>query len=299
LKSTYKYSIFGLNFESDIKCPELAVAANIPDVKIRYGKVPESLGPKSHKGVCFEALPGSLLIKTKDIARYLITEGREIIIEPEKEENESSIRLFLLGSAMGALLHQRGILPLHGNGILFHNKGVLFAGISGAGKSTLAAMMALKGFEPVTDDITAIGYMNETPVILPGIPQLKLWQDSILKMNLKTKGLKKVRDELEKYYYPVKGKTNNVFVPLKKIYIMNMNNQEGIAIKPLNGIEKFTVLKNHTYRYNYVKSMNLEKSHFELSTRLASKIEISRLFRGRKGFDAGELADAVIEDLNK
>jgi hypothetical protein len=297
LKSKYKFTVFGLNFESDINCPDLSVSENSADVIIRFGNVPETLGDKSFKGVCFEAIPGALIITAKNIARYFITEGKEIVVMPEPEAKEQSIRLFLLGSAMGALLHQRGILPLHGNGVCFNKNGILFTGTSGVGKSTLAAMMALKGFKPITDDIAAIGYMNEIPVMLPGLPHLKLWQDSILKMNLKTKGLKKVRDELEKYYYPVKNRTFDDFIPLKKIYIMNINNQEGIAIKPLTGIEKFTVLKNHTYRYTYVKSMNLEKNHFDLTTRLASKIEISRLYRGKKGFDAGELADAVIHDI--
>jgi hypothetical protein len=297
LKSIYKYSVFGLNIQSEIKIIELVTTLNYPDVIIRLGKVPGSLGEKSFKGVCFEAIPGTLIIEAKNIARYVIIEGKEIIIEPVPNAKESSVRLFLLGSAMGALLHQRGILPIHGNGIQFNEIGILFAGISGAGKSTLAAMMAAKGFQPITDDITAIGFENEVPIILPGIPHLKLWQDSILKMKLKTDGLKKVRDELEKYYYP----TNNVFankpIPLKKIYIININNHEGIAVKPLSGIEKFTVLKNHTYRYNYVKGMNLEENHFGLTTKLASKIEINRLFRGKKGFDAGELADTVINDL--
>jgi hypothetical protein len=297
LKSTYKYSVFGLNIQSEIEISELVTTFSNPDVIIRLGKVPESLGEKSFKGVCFEAIPGTLIIEAKNIARYIIIEGKEIIIEPEPNAKESSIRLFLLGSAMGALLHQRGILPIHGNGIQFNETGILFAGISGAGKSTLAAMMALRGFMPITDDISAIGFENDNPVILPGIPHLKLWNDSIQKMKLKTDGLKKVRDELEKYYYP----TNNVFanktIPLKKIYIMNINQQEGIALKSISGIEKFTVLKNHTYRYNYLKSMNLEENHFGLVTKLASKIEISRLFRNRKGFDAGELADFVIQDL--
>jgi hypothetical protein len=299
LELRYKYSVFGLNISSEIEITELAVTSNNTDITIQLGRVPESLGDKSYKGVCFEAIPGSLIIVAKNIARYFINDGKEIIIEPEPQAKESAIRLFLLGSAMGALLHQRGILPIHGNGIKFNDKAILFAGISGAGKSTLAAMMAAKGFQPITDDITAIGFENEVPIILPGIPHLKLWQDSIHKLKLKSDGLIKVREELEKYYFPTSKILTNDGVPLKKIYVININNQEGIAVRPLSGIEKFIVLKNHTYRYNYVKGMNLEENHFGLTTKLASKIEISRLFRGKKGFDAGELADTVINDLKQ
>jgi hypothetical protein len=160
-------------------------------------------------------------------------------------------------------------------------------------------MMALKGFIPVTDDITAVEFKDNSPVILPGIPHLKLWQDAILKMNLKTQGLKKVRDELEKYYYPVKGSIKITNIPLRRIYVMSTNYLEGISIKPVTGIEKFTVLKNHTYRYNYLKNMGLEIKHFDLATSLGSKVEVCRLFRSKKGFDAEELAEAVIKDLKK
>ncbi len=297
MKLKYQYSVFGLNFESEIEFPELVKSIGNIDVTIQFGKVPESLGINSYKGVCFEAIPGYLLLEAKNIARYFVSEGKKIVIDPFPQADESSIRLFLLGSVMGALLHQRGILPLHGNSVHINNGSVLIAGISGAGKSTIAAVLALKGFEPITDDITAIEFVDDIPVVLPGIPQLKLWHDSIIKMNITIDGLKRVRKELEKFYYPAKSTYNNVVLPLKKIYIMNINNLEGIVIKPLSGIEKFTVLKNHTYRYNYVKSMNLEINHFELVSRLASNIDISRLFRGKKGFDAEELAETVIKDL--
>ncbi|MEG8053162.1 hypothetical protein QP185_07710 [Sphingomonas aerolata] len=53
---------------------------------------------------------------------------------------------YLLGTALGALLHQRALLPLHCNAIVHDGKAFLFCGDSGAGKSTLAAVFEARGY---------------------------------------------------------------------------------------------------------------------------------------------------------
>lgn len=57
------------------------------------------------------------------IAGYYVTEGDTIVIEHESNTADEEVLLFLMGSAMGALLHWRNILPLHGNGIPSRLKG--------------------------------------------------------------------------------------------------------------------------------------------------------------------------------
>ena len=57
-------------------------------------------------------LTAEFLLKLDDIARFLVQHGEEILIQPAAESDEDGIRLFLLGSALGALLHQRGRLIL-------------------------------------------------------------------------------------------------------------------------------------------------------------------------------------------
>jgi hypothetical protein len=42
-------------------------------------------------------------------ACHLISDGCEILIEPFSGLDAKDLRLFLLGSAEGALLHQRGV----------------------------------------------------------------------------------------------------------------------------------------------------------------------------------------------
>jgi len=57
-----------------------------------------------------------------------------------------------MGSAMGALLHQRNILALHAGTIAVNGGSVIFCGPSGIGKSTLAAGFRRRGYPNVAGD---------------------------------------------------------------------------------------------------------------------------------------------------
>ena len=92
----------------------------------------------------------------EQVARYLVSGGCEIIIEPHPTATEKDVRLFLLGSAMGALLLQRGIWPLHGSAIAGRSGAALFVGVSGSGKSTLVGAFHQRGFQVLADDVCAI-----------------------------------------------------------------------------------------------------------------------------------------------
>ena len=299
MANSFTYFAFGLVISSEIACKELPEFKGNPQVFIKYGFVPLSLGESSYKGVCFEALSGKLLLKLFNIARFLIINGNEIIVEPFEKPDMQAIQLFLLGSAMGALLHQRKLLPLHGSSINFNNKAIVFAGVSGSGKSTLAAKMFEKGYPTLADDISTISFTQEKPVLMPGIPKIKLWSDSLIKLKIDSSNLQKVRTELEKYYFPVNNQNFVNEMELKRIYIISNRHQQGIEIQKISGIDKFAALKTNTYRYNFVRGMNLEVEHFKMATELGSKIEIFRLSRENKGFEIDELADRVIEDLNR
>lgn len=297
MNPVYSYSAFGLKIASEIECPEMQVTSGNPDVTIRIGSVPDNLSVSSFKGVCFEVLPGQLLLKALNVAKYLVSEGREIIVEPIDGADENAIRLFLLGSAMGAILHQRFILPVHGSAAIINDSGVIFAGISGSGKSTLLAYLISKGFKAITDDIAAVTFQGDIPFILPGLLHIKLWEDSLQKLKIQKENLQKVRYELDKYQFPILHDHSVQKTILKSIYILNVKNEKGISIKPISGIEKFTFLRNNTFRVNFIKGLKREKSHFELCNKLASNVEVKLLSRENKNFALEQLAETLITDM--
>lgn len=172
----YDYSLFGLHIRSELRLPELLAAENSaqPQVTIRLGKTPDI--PANGPGL-FSTHEGLLLVIDR-VGRYFIKDGSEIVVEPHPGVPEANTRLFLLGSAMGAILHQRGLLPLHANAVDCGGRAFAFMGPSGSGKSTLAARFNDLGFRIVADDVCVVSFAdNGQPQICPGVGRLRLWRD--------------------------------------------------------------------------------------------------------------------------
>src|SRR5690606_97236 len=98
----------------------------------------------------------SLLLQVDGVARYLVSGGRRITIDRDPAVEDDDVRLFLLGSVFGAMLHQRGDLVLHGSAIEWEGAAVVFMGFSGVGKSTTASAFRQRGHAVLTDDLCVV-----------------------------------------------------------------------------------------------------------------------------------------------
>ena len=191
------YYIFGLNIASVVLLPSRPVhhlqPDATPDVIIEYGKTPPELTNPRIKGVRYQAAPSEFLLWVDNVARYYVRDGNQITIMPEAGANDDDILVFLMGSAMGALLHQRNMLVLHAGAIAVNGESVIFCGRSGIGKSTLAAGFHRRGYPFLADDVCAITTHNGRPAVIPGFPRLKLWDDVLKRLNTDKDELKSVR----------------------------------------------------------------------------------------------------------
>ena len=77
---TFTYRAYGLNIASDIECPELIPDGGTPDVRVRFGRVPEQLANPSTQGMLYEVSADQFLLKPAHIARFLVTNGSDVII---------------------------------------------------------------------------------------------------------------------------------------------------------------------------------------------------------------------------
>jgi hypothetical protein len=294
----YRYKAFGLIIDSEIEIPEFLSALGEPDVSICLGKVPEQLNDATFKGVRFEASPGQFLLKVDRIADFYAAEGKCITIQPKENVELGDIRLFLLGSAFGALIHQRGMLPMHGSSISIQGKAYIFSGISGAGKSTLAAGLLSRGYELLSDDISVVSLDEEgKPIVYAGYPGVKLWSDSLVKLGRDPEHYSRVRSKLNKHHVHVQEQFHAEAMPLGGVYILQTKNSDGIQLESIKGIEKFNALKNNTYRLNFIKGLGNTESHFRHLTTLASSCKVKRITRSTKTFALNEILDIVEQDI--
>lgn len=152
-KAISVYEAFGLNIASEIRFLDMTPVQGAPDLVIEDGKVPEKIPNAKVKGVRYEAGPGEFLLKVDGVAGYYVRGGQSIVVEREAGAADEEVLLFLMGSAMGALLHQRSIVSLHAGAVSVDGGAVLFAGPSSIGKSTLAAALQQQGYPILADDV--------------------------------------------------------------------------------------------------------------------------------------------------
>ena len=200
----YNYFISGLHVSSELELrgaiPQDA-PAQTADVSIRRGSVPTALAGATATGPTWDLAGDVFLLRVPRLARFRIEAGREIVFETEPGFPDRDVAGFVLGSAFGILLHQRGALVLHGSAVAKNGRSIAICGYSGAGKSTLAAALCGDGCSFVTDDICVVGLdEQQRPMILPDGRHLKLWMQSIDHLGLAERRGTAVRESFAKYY---------------------------------------------------------------------------------------------------
>jgi len=297
----YNYFAFGLNIESEIECsPLLESGGSAPDVIIRLGSVPSELEGASEQGSFFQVSEEKLLLKIDQVARYLVSGGCEIIVEPHPDAEARDVRLFLLGSAMGALLHQRGAWPLHGGAVAFQQGAAIFVGATGSGKSTLVGAFYQRGYQVLTDDVCAITTSTDGSLqVWPAVPRIRLWSDSVAELGGDPTQLTRTRAEVDKYDVLLQ-KFRRHPSPIRAIYALYTSaDQETLQLTPLHGFDKIQELTLNTYRLPFLTSMQLAPQHFQQAQALARQARVVRITRPTQPFLLDELADLIERDLAK
>lgn len=272
--------------------------ASAVDVQVSLGTVPQTLPEAAEAGPFQQVTPEAVLFRFPGVARYLVQNGTEIIIQPEAGAPKHQVRLFLLGTAAALLLHQRGILPLHASGIRTPHGAVLFTGHSGFGKSTLLATFLERGYAMLTDDVAAISLAgNGRPHVSPSYPHFKLWADSAEILNKATDTLQRIRPELEKFTIPAEVVLVDQPVPLHTVYVLTPTNEPGLRLEPLHDARKFNVFLDHTWQKMALKHMNRHADHFRQSVAVANQIRLRRVYRPEKPFQPHALADLIEADF--
>lgn len=288
----FDYMLFGLRVRSELELPELSSADDLsePDVWVRSAPIPIDSTPTG-----LSVHEGALLLTIDDVGRYRIASGSEIMVDPKPGVDPRNVRLFLLGSAFGALLHQRGLLPLHANAVEIEGKAVAFMGPSGAGKSTLAAWFHDQGYPIVADDVCVIRFERSQGLVAPGLPRLRLWRDALEASGRDALGFERSAStlvEVEKFDVPIdRDRIARTDLPLAAAYLLD--SAEDLQIARLQPAEAAQAVIENTYRGAFVHSAGTTLAHWEACTALVRRTPIFRVSRSRQlpsfDRDAGEI----------
>lgn len=299
---SFNYDCYGMRLRSEMALPELQAAsergaASGPNVEVSIGPVAANgLGGGKPLGPFLWATARELWLQVPNVARFLVRDGREIVIDPHPGIDEDSVRVFLLGSALGALLLQRGRLVLHGNAVRIGGRCLICVGRSGVGKSTLAAGFLRRGYDVLADDVVAV---DGECRVLPGFPRIKLWQDAADRFGIDTRELPRIRPQLAKYNYPLAPSIQGHALDIAWVYVLDTHHQSQILFEPILGMARFRFLRVNTYRVRFLEGMALKAEHLKLCGKLAGKIRLARITRPEQGCEPDVLIDRILADVGQ
>jgi hypothetical protein len=239
------------------------------------------------------------MFQVGEMATFCIEGGRLITVWPLKDADEDMIRLFILGTCMGAILIQRGILPLHGSAVAIDGKAYAIVGESGAGKSTLASAFLSQGHRLLTDDVIAVSLSHDAriPFVTPSYPSQKLWQDSLNKFGMESGDYRSVFGRETKYSVPVSSNFSTDALPLGGIFELVKEESDAIDMVRMEKMDRFHTMYCHTYRNFLIPRSGLMQWHFETSAAIVNQIGMHRLRRPMSGFTAHQLVSVILDTI--
>lgn len=297
------YKAFGHSIQSHIPMPELQEMNNsneTADIVIRYADLTETERWKEHSNssksfVCAENM---VMFRVPDLAVFAVENGTTISVMPEKGAEEDKIRLYILGTCMGAVLMQRKILPLHGSAIVINGKAYAFVGHSGHGKSTLASAFLQQGYQLLTDDVIAVTLDDQNiPYVTPAYPQQKLWQESLDTFGMDSNEFRPLFDRETKYAIPVGSHFSSDTLPLAGIFELMKTDCEQVSIRTVEKLERLPLLYLHTYRRSLLSGSGLTKWHFDMTARLSSSVDVHQLQRPINEHTVHQLTRMVLDTI--
>ena len=289
------YSIFGLCIDMEISLPALLPGEGKADVVIRKGHLePPELTPGKY-GLLYQVTPESVYLRWEQVGDFSIRTGTEITYSPAPGVAEETLMRFILGSALGATLFLRRELALHASAVAGPEGAIVFIGDSGWGKSTLAASLYARGYRMIADDIVAIRNVGGVHLIYPGLPEFKLWPDTLLSLGEDHTALPEVFPGEEKRVRVVHDGVQCQPIPLKRLYVLARGAEH--AISPLSPVNAALELIRHTYGVLILHAI-MPAQHFLQCTALVQSVPV-RLF-SRRNMTLAELPallDLVEGDL--
>ena len=277
----YCYSSYGLRIHSSLPLPELAVAESaLPDVDviIRPGELetpaPESFEDERH----FRSSSDYAFLAWKGIINVEVRAGREVVFHVLKDIDDNWLRQYILGPALGVILHQRGLLVLHASAVAKDGQAIAFLGWKGHGKSTTSAHLHARGYDILSDDMVAIDMSKEdSPMVIPGFPQFKLWPDAIEALGEDPASMGQIIPTSVKRTHRVQTGVAQAPCRLAGIFVLGLGDTHQLI--PIASTDAFLAVFQNTYAARFIGQAGLPKWHFHQCASLTRTLPIFRFER--------------------
>ena len=263
-------------------------------IALRRGPVPDHLDGAVLAQPRLEVTPDEILIRPflgkRALGGILIRAGREIVVAPARGA-ELELEPFILGSGIGGISLQQGLLPLHASAVSIGSGAIAFSGPTGAGKSTLAMTLAARGHALITDDLAVIDVAEDgTQLAYPSTTMIRLNPDSATALRIGGPGTATPGGK-RRYSLQADAEPRSP-LPLEAIYVLEQG--PAIAIERLPQLHAFTAIAAEAYRCGWYAPMGVFEARMKDIAILSRRIGCFRIVRPHRFAALEEVADAVL-----
>lgn len=294
------YAAYGLRIRSALPLPFPAWTGpcdSASQVEVRLGATPAALPAGAAKRPGWQAMPGRYLLTQADVARYLVTDGRRIVVEPQGG-SEADVQSLLIGPVLAAVLQQRSVTTLHASSLATTVGAVAFLGRTGAGKSSLAYALMKLGYPMMADDVTGVVVEDGKPWAVPGFPRVRLLGDSLRSLGavaLASGGSDGKMQVAAETYHAARS-------PLAACYLLDDGpgagpGEEPAAVVRVAAARAFRWLGRHTYRRKRLRPFGTLAAHFQVLSALAVGTPIFGVTRPSPRPDLRDLGASIRDHL--
>jgi hypothetical protein len=262
--------------------------------RVRVGPVPETLAAPVVDLPWLQATAREAVVRIHEVARFHISDGRQVLIEPACDTFADSLDGWLNGTVAALVLAQRGQFALHASTVRLDGRLVAVAGRSGAGKSTTVCVLAQRGHPVVTDDVTAIEPPRtgdgRSATVRRSARRLHLWPVTADRLGIDQTTGRPVSATADKRAYPIAATTGSYALGL--IVILNPSPHVAEpAVRRLDGVAAAQALVAHTYR-SHVRRL-YPGPHLRWVAAVAAAVPVVQIDRPVDGWTGDEVAALV------
>ena len=300
---TTDYVAYGLRIRSSIALP-LRTAPEPDggrpagaDVTVRIGATPVRLpnpvaGRRRPENLAWETAPGAFLMTVDDEARYLVTDGRDVVVEP-LGGSERKMGACLIGPPLAALLQQRGLATLHAGALEAGSGAVLFAGLKGAGKSTLLGALVERGYALLSDDLTGVeANADGRFVALPASTCMRLSADSLEALGRRPRAFEKAHEDSDKHLLPAARLCAGP-AAVRAVYVLKPHHRADVEIQQMSWDRTYRTLLRHTFRKRFLFGLGRQEAHFRTIREMVAQTPVFHVGRPASPFRPHALAERI------
>lgn len=297
----HTYSAYGLTVRSAFDLPELPTTgeetgeADVVFCRGEVEPVPESVSGKGGRRI--QASPDRCRLSYESYGSFIVEDGQRARFDPRSEDvlEMKVIRRLLENEILGVLLHQRGRLMLHASAVSIDGRVAVFLGPRGVGKSTTAAAFYDSGHEIMEDDIVSVRSEGDTPVVDPGVPEMRLHADAV--------GALGIGDTTT---YPNDGGSDKHYrqftdvpapAPIGAFYVLRSG--DSLSVEDISEREQLFNLIESTYTQGMLSDTGQASTHFQQCANVVGTTPVRVLERPNDIDVLPELVDVVREDIRK